>query len=119
MGNKAYLISVATALALGYSAGFASNNITAKAAISMSEKGVWTTNVLTSVPQIASIWGDLELLACDDIDSKLGLDPGTCANQMDPCTANSSINLTCNADGTTSVSAGVQISGTWTPGAAQ
>jgi len=75
--NKAYVISTVTALALGYTAGFTSDNLTAKAAIERDHNTVVEYGVGTGAAQ-ATWEGYLEGWLCGKVVDEFGIDAEDC-----------------------------------------
>ncbi len=70
--NKAYLISVSTALALGYSAGFATDNLTAHAATSMSMSQNVPVRLVQGGAAETQLFAWLDAQGCSSLDTDYG-----------------------------------------------
>ena len=77
--NKAYLISVATAAALGYSAGFVSDGILEASAASLDRKVTVTKCFDNGNAVIANIWDKVDTAMCADAAVEAGIDVGDCS----------------------------------------
>lgn len=112
--NKAYLISTVTALALGYAAGFATDDITAQAAVPQARDFNYIFEV-TGTPKTALInW--IQTNGCPKLDTELSL-TGTsiCDATKDATTVCFSKDM--GANGVSIINANVRFSrsGTYTP----
>lgn len=76
MTPRAFVISTVTATSLGFTAGFVSSGLTAKASVS-SDKKVTINKILGSAAK-ASLESVLDSKVCPDVETKVGLDPGVC-----------------------------------------
>jgi hypothetical protein len=110
---RVHLISTATALALGYAAGFASDGLVAQAAKSVDHKEVVSLDVANDHPAIVAIWEKVEQATCNLADAQAGFDAGTCA-----LVPGSAVSLR-RGETSTHVSAAHIYPGTFSPGIAQ
>jgi len=69
--NKSYVISVATALSLGYAAGFATDNITAQASVERTQTEI--VNKRLSESAKATIESYVQSQACEEVNTKYDL----------------------------------------------
>lgn len=116
--NKAHLISVSTALALGYAGGFAADGMVAKAAINAPRPEI--VNVTLGPTAQVNLEAFVDAKLCPAVDTKLEL------AGPDACSAARDARRICmtwakDSEGVTrvKVSAALESAGTWTPGAAQ
>lgn len=113
--TKAYVISLTTAIALGYAGGFATNGLTAKAGHERPAQTMVQKSYQTSLPAVTGIWNQTSAVGCSEADNSLDMDPGTCAGKMAPCSPGTVLALTCNADGTTGIAINFAFDGFWSP----
>lgn len=78
MTPRAFVISTVTATSLGFTAGFASSGLTAKASVSSNKKA--TVNKTIGVAAKSTLETFLDNKVCPDVETKLGLDAGTCVS---------------------------------------
>jgi len=117
--NKAFVIGVTTALALGYAGGFTTNGLVAKAGQERPANTIVTKSYDTSVPAVSNLWSTIKSVGCVDADTQLEMDAGSCAAEMAPCSEGTVFSMTCAPEGRTNVAIGFQFKGFWTPGLPQ
>jgi hypothetical protein len=113
--NRAYVISTTTALALGYAAGFSTDNITAKAAVDSARTEV--VNATLSPGAKSTVENFVNANICPTVNTALELSGG------DVCSAVDHAKRLCldwsRRPGETErvlVSASISVPGSWTPG---
>lgn len=115
--NKAFLISTVTALALGYTAGFATNGLNAQAAVSADRDFSYSFVPGAAAKSAVTSW--VQSNACSKLDDELSLSGGNA------CDAAKDLSEVCFeravVDGATTVKARVTFrrAGTYTPAAPQ
>lgn len=110
---RAHIISAATALSLGYAAGFASDGIVAKAAVPVVQRYSTSLSVPNANATITEIWARVKNATCAAIEADNGLDPGDC--DVVPGTV---VSFT-RGETSTQVSVTYPLPGTFTRGAPQ
>ena len=83
--NKAYLISVSTAVALGYAAGFTADGLTAEASVPTQVEDSLKINLTQQKPTLANAFNsNIAADVCDYFDTKYGLSgPTACVAAED------------------------------------
>lgn len=111
--DKVHAITVSTALALGYAAGFASDNLTAQAAVPKELEH--TVSGAVTGPALSCFANCAATYVCPVVDSSLGL------SGDDTCVAGDFefVGLQKQPDGSYHGIGQVSLDGTWTKGEAQ
>ncbi len=117
--NKAFLFWLSTAIAAGISTDLATRGLIAKAGKAETGSAMIQKTYPSATPAITEIWNRVSGAACAEGDAALGMDAGTCAASMAPCSPGTVVSLTCNSDGYTGVSINFAVQGFWTAGEPQ
>lgn len=95
MNKQVYAISLATALSLGYVGGFTADNILAQTSSDRAASVTVRGSKPTANAAITDLWNKVEAVGCEEADTRIPMDVGTCAAKMEPCSLNSCVTFCC------------------------